>query len=88
MDEKTEVSPGRALQDMVTICAQQSLENATLLERCAELAKVLRDCEWALEPEFGGYCPSCGNRERHGHTPDCALDAALGKEENDGCNTT
>ena len=63
MDEKTEVSPGRALEDMVTICAKQSLENATLLERCAELeAKIAKcsDCgaENIAETETS-FCRKC-----------------------------
>lgn len=44
------------------------------------LRRLLRRLEWASTSNMGAaQCPSCGNEESEGvgHTPTCALDAAL-----------
>ncbi len=44
--------------------------------------EVLRSVEWTAGG--GKDCPSCGGYPTHGHSPDCALAAAIVREEAGG----
>jgi hypothetical protein len=50
-----------------------------LRKRVAQLEGVLRSVEWGCRLQFVNYpeCPWCHSRHPDGHSPDCALAAAL-----------
>lgn len=60
-----------------------SAENLQLIVAAPDLLAALMEVEknqWECE----GYCQTCGNGKRSGHTPDCALAAAIKKAVGDG----
>ena len=67
----------RSKDEDAIFCA--ALDAADKAEKeVARLQTLLKEIEWGGWDELlGAVCPSCENWKEKGHTPDCALRAAL-----------